>query len=251
MELKINILINDSCKIIVQDTSEYLSEDFSGTVKGKFKLSEVVFIDVLQRNKSTEIVYLNPVYNTGNLSVTIPVNFDGWFTINHIVLPSKDWLEAELAKETASAIGLYDIVYYSDGNTIYKYINETSVEVTIDEILEVNQDVTTISFTNKDYVSICNLRKCYINLCKQIFNDRMFSSCWNNNVDDELTFKRDLVWMILNVIRYLVQCNQLAEAERLIEIAESCNGLCLNYTDYACGCNSDRVNIIKNGCGCK
>lgn len=243
MELNIKILLNDSCKIIVQDNSEYLSEDFTGIVKGKFKQSEVISIDILQRNKTTETINLNPVYGASVGSVQIPVTFDGWFTVVHIILPSKDWFETELNKSTGSALGLYDIVYYSDGYTIYKYIDSTITEVTIDEILEINPDATTISITSKDYVSICNLRKCYINLCQQIFNDRAFSSCWSDNdVDGELTFKRDLVWMAINVIRYLTKCNQLAEVARILEIIEGCNGLCTS-TDATsktsgCGCNS-------------
>ena len=240
MELKIKILLNDSCKVVIQDVSEYLSEDFTGIVQDKFKLSDTVSIDVLQRNKTQETVYVNPIYNIGTTTSEIPITFDGWFTIIHIVLPSKDWFESELNKDTGSVLGLYDIVYYSDGSSIYKYINNTISEVTLDEILEINSSGTTISIISEDYVSICNLRKCYINLCQQIFNDRAFSSCWNNNVNSELTYKRDLLWMAINVIRYLTKCEQLAEVARIIEVIEGCNGLCTS---------SDATNKIS-GCGC-
>nr|DAH97494.1 MAG TPA: hypothetical protein [Caudoviricetes sp.] len=50
MELKINLITCnscDSCKVTVQDTSTYLPEDNIGTVKGKFKFSDTVSIDVL------------------------------------------------------------------------------------------------------------------------------------------------------------------------------------------------------------
>lgn len=243
MELKINITTSDSCKVIIQDQSEYLPESFIGTVKNKFKYSDTVSIDVLQHNKVQETVYRDPTYTRHDKKdyVQIPVKFDGWFTVNHVVLPSDKWFESERQKSTGSALGLYDIVYFSDGDHIYKYVNNNVSQVTVNEVLEINPINTTISKTDKDYVSICFLRKCYINLCKQIFNDRGFSSCWNKNtVDSELVYKRDLAWMAINVIKYLTECEQLSEVERIIETLQGCNGLC----------TPSNITSKTNGCGC-
>lgn len=243
MELSIKITTSDSCKVIVQDLSAYLPEDQTGIVKGKFKYSDTISIDVLQHNKSKETVYTDPVYTLHNTAdpVNIPVKFDGWFTVIHLVLPTKDWFDRESSKQEGSAIGLYNIVYYSDGASIYKYVNGQSSETTIDEIIEVNPVDTTISRTGGDYVSICFLRKCYINLCQQIFNSRGFSPCWNkNDIDSDLVFRRDLVWMAINVIKYLTECEQLAEVERIIETIKGCNGLCV----------SSDVTSKTSGCGC-
>ena len=243
MELNINVTTSDSCKIIVSDISTYLAEDFSGTVKGKFKYSDTVSIDVLQHNKTTETVYRDPIYTKHDTlqPINIPVEFDGWFDVIHLVLPSIEWFNREIDKSEGSALGLYDLVYFSDGIDIYKYIDGNVSQVTINEVLEVNPINTTISKTNRDYVSICFLRKCYINLCQQIFEDRGFSHCWNKNkVDSELIYKRDLVWMAINVIKYLTECEQLAEVERIIETIQGCNGLCV----------SSNLTSKTNGCGC-
>lgn len=243
MELNINVTTSDSCKIIVSDISTYLAEDFSGTVKGKFKYSDTVSIDVLQHNKTTETVYRDPIYTKHDTlqPINIPVEFDGWFDVIHLVLPSIEWFNREIDKSEGSALGLYDLVYFSDGIDIYKYLDGNVSQVTINEVLEVNPINTTISKTNRDYVSICFLRKCYINLCQQIFEDRGFSRCWNKNkIDSELIYKRDLVWMAINVIKYLTECEQLAEVERIIETIQGCNGLCV----------SSNLTSKTNGCGC-
>ena len=243
MELNINVTTSDSCKIIVSDISTYLAEDFSGTVKGKFKYSDTVSIDVLQHNKTTETVYRDPIYTKHDTlqPINIPVEFDGWFDVIHLVLPSIEWFNREIDKSEGSALGLYDLVYFSDGIDIYKYLDGNVSQVTINEVLEVNPINTTISKTNRDFVSICFLRKCYINLCQQIFEDRGFSRCWNKNkVDSELIYKRDLVWMAINVIKYLTECEQLAEVERIIETIQGCNGLCV----------SSNLTSKTNGCGC-
>lgn len=244
MKLSVDITTSDSCKVIINDKSTYLSEDYTGISKGEFKFSDTVSIDVLQHNKSAGEVYRNPVYtqHTTNSPIEVPVTFDGWFTVVHIVLPSKQWLEKEIAKTSGSAISIYNLVYFSDGISVYKYVNGNVQEATIDEVIEINTVDTTISRTEKDYVSICFLRKCYINLCQQIFNSRGFSECWNkNNVDSDLSYRRDLVWMAINVIKYFTECEQLAEVERIIEMVRGCNGLCV----------SSDITSKTNGCCCR
>lgn len=243
MELNIKVTTSDNCKIIVQDLTQYLSETFEGTVKGKFKFSETVAIDILRHNQSKETKYINPTYNNHQNSNNSEINvtFDGWFTVMHVVIPTKDWFDKELGKEEGSALGLYNAIYFSDGQAVYKYINQKIEETTIEEILELNPINTTVSRVEQDYVSICFLRKCYINLCQQIFNSRGFSSCWSNNkIDSDIIYRRDLVWMAINVIKYLTECNQLAEVQRIIETINGCNGLC----------STSNKTSMSNGCGC-
>ena len=207
MELKIKVCTNDSCKVIILDdtgTGEngYLPESSSVIVKNRFKYSDTVSIDVLQHNKADGPEIQLPVYtlhDDGNKSVTMPVGFDGWFNVYHIVLPTKDWFDREMGKTAGSAVTMYATVYYSDGIYIYKYFNGTSTTVTVDEIVERNVEDTTISRTYNNYVSICFLKKCYISLCQQIFNSRGFSKCWSKNaVAAELSYKRDLSgWLLM------------------------------------------------------
>ena len=244
MDLNINIQTNGSCSVVIQDTTEYLPEESTGTVKGKFKYSDTVSVDVLQYNKIHNPYYSNPTYtkHSGENHYTkIPVNSDGWFNVVHLVLPSEEWFNKEASKTRGSALDLYSIVYYSDGSKVYKYVNGSSQETNLREVLEINPVNTTISKISKNFVSICFLRKCYINLCQQIFNDRGFSQCQSkNNVDSELVYKRDLVWMAINVIKYLTECEQLYEVERIIESIQGCNGLC----------PQSNISSKVGGCGC-
>lgn len=250
MDLQIKVCTNDNCKVIIVDetgTGEngYLPESSTVIVKNRFKYSDTVSIDVLQHNKVDDPVIQLPVYTLheeGETAITLPVGFDGWFNVYHIVLPTKDWFLREQAKPTSSAINLYKTIYYSDGTYIYKYFDGVTSTVTIDEVVDRNIDDTTISRIYKNYVSICFLKKCYITLCQQIFNGRGFSKCWNkDSTTAELSYKRDLVWMAINVIKYMVQSNQLAEAERIIEQIGGCNGLCKSefrkWPERGCGCS--------------
>ena len=237
MDLSIKVTTNSDCSVDILDTTEYSTA--TTIQKYSFSYADTVSIDVLQWNAIDDTTFDNPVYtehSDQDTAITLSVSKDGWFTVLHYVLPSKDWFD----NATDYELALYSAVYYTDGSSIYSYIDGITSEITIDDLIEVNTDDTTISVTSKDYVSICYLKQCYINYCLSIFNNTAFTTCWNNNSTDEDSYARDLVWMAINVIKYLVKCNQLYEAERIIEIMNSCNGLCPSSTSSStsgCGCS--------------
>lgn len=242
----IKVCTGAQCAVkITEVVGDYLNESSTATAKNKFRYSDTVSIDVLQLNKSTEYQIQTPVFTIRDnevKSTQLPISFDGWFTICHIVLPSDKWFNTELEKGMNSAANLYDVVYYTDGKQIFKYVDNNSQEVTLDEVINRNSEGTTISIVKKDYVSVCFLKKCYINLCRQLFESNIISQCSTNKKDNcDLIFKRDLVWMALNVIQYATELNHLTEAERIIEqLGRGCNGLCKETVQQQ----------SKSGCGC-
>lgn len=244
MKLEIDVCTNESCKISIEDlTTDYQPEYNTNANFGTFRYSDTLSIDVLQHIKTdgTELQSATITNHNGKMCpVTLPVNFDGWFKVHHIVLPTIEWVDARLKEKELSILNLYQTVYCSDGENIYKYIgNYGPALASLEEIVERNTENTTLSRVTKDYVSICFLRKCYINLCQQILNSKAFDKCLNK-INNELTLKRDMVWMAINVINYMTEFNQLHEVARLIERITSCNGLCPNNSKIngGCGCNS-------------
>lgn len=240
MELNININTENKCKILIEDNSKYLSEDSTSFQKGQFKQSDT---------QAMTLLYLNDIKDPSIKSIVfgseIPIKFDGWFTVQYVVLPTKAWFQNALKMSSkVDILGVYDSVYYADGEEVFKYnprTEELTQVVDLTEIIKINPVNTTISIASSDCVSICFLTKCYINLCQQIFESRGLTQCWNkNNIDSELIYKRDLVWMAINVIKYMVECNQLYEAERIIELLHSCNGVC----------SDKKAKSNGNGCGC-
>ena len=233
--MKLNVCTKSDCSILISEVEgEYLVSD--SIAKNKFKYSDTISIDLLQLNKTTGTEIQQPIFNLRTQEVhpvKLHAKFDGWFTIVHIVIPSIEWFNREVEKD--QAINLYDIVYYSDGTSIYKYVDGSSQIVSVEEVINRNPENTTITIVKKDYVSVCFLRKCYINLCQQLFNQKIASKC---NIDNQSAFNRDLVWMALNVISYLVELNQLAEAQIIIELINNgCNGICKQNVAIPRGCN--------------
>lgn len=237
----------DDCSIIInEDLLDYLGEDNSDGLKRNFRYSDTVSIDVIVHNKTKESEITKSVVFTKHDSlapIKVKVGVDGFFSIVHIILPSKEWYDRQKAKNSQVKVQ-YKYLFYSDGKKIYQgFFNDEDKEVSLDTIVDFNDTLlpeSTIFKIEKEYVSICFLRKCYVNLCKQIFEQRTNISCYSKEIDSELIYKRDLVWMAINVIKYLTEREQLYEVERIAEILHGCNGICSS---------SNKINL-ENGCGC-
>lgn len=249
MELNILIKTSESCSFIIQDTtcgdSGYIPESSESKEVNRFKYSETVSIlNLIVHKVSKDIQYYTDIKLHGEQADKIQINtpFDGWFTLDYIVIPTKDWIT-----NNSDQLSSYTNIYYSDGTKIYKYraSEETDEEVNITELIEINPEGTTISKYSQDFMSICFLKKCFINLCKQILYNKTFSKCKvKGAVSEQLIYNRDLLWMSINTISYLSEFGQLAEAERILELLqEDCNGICKQYTGQYTG-------TTRNQCGC-
>lgn len=220
--MKINT--NNSCDIIIFDDTEY-------PVKGlDYDKSVSLYIAQLNESNKTTILYnqLDDHQNSDGKPIHLEPLKGGYMTMCHVILPK------EVATETPSE----NTYYFSDGINIYKRTSEGSEQIDEQELIEVNPEVFGLRIQIQNFFSVCYLRKCYVSLCQKIFNNRAFDRCFNGKIDSQLIYKRDLVWAALNVIQYMIDSNQLAEAQRLLERINSCNGLCSheNTGERNCGC---------------
>ena len=237
MVLKIELNQNKN-KISIIDKSQYMPEgnDYMVNTNFKLKKSDSASITLLFANNYSD----KSQYQTASFDCQIPVNFDSWYTVYYIVLPTKNWVY-----QNQIIADLFSLVFYIENNKIYRYSKQGVDEELLDysELIHY-ADLTdvkhNISMASQDFMSICFLQKCYVNLCQQIFKDKNFVRC-SNKVDHSLSYTRDLVWMALNVIKYMVEANQLFEAQRILEIIYSCNGICKNgnskFYESNCGCS--------------
>lgn len=239
MDVKIQVTKKTNCcgdysTLTIKDISEYLPEDSSNTSGlGNFKKSETSPLTLLYLNKIE-----NPKIVANSFESSIVINTDGYLTLYYIVLPNKQWVD----NAAQSLLAQYNKIFYIENGIVKEYTSGTSKDVrNLEELVEyINSPnvITTISYAKSDHFSIDQLYKCYINFCKEIFGNKIISKC-NNTKDVEISYKRDLVWMAINVIEYLVKFGQLFEAERIIEKLNSCNGVCGGYKTGG-----------YNGCGC-
>lgn len=245
--MKLDILIGSDtkCRLKVKDLTK--DSEYNTLFGVPFSRENSKAIDVLVYNKTSGEKTLSPIIsdNTED-TVYLDIPEDGWITLSHIILPSLEWVKQNEDNFKERPENYY--IYCTDGQAIYRYLRGTWNTVSIDVIaLQDNTVNTTMSRVDKDYVSICFLKQCYVNLCQQIFDglcglgSNTNKGCFSNNIDKDLQTRRDLVWMGINVIKYMVQLNMLAEAERIIELLESCNGICSRSSSTTkssgCGCS--------------
>ena len=244
MKLNIQVETSESCCFNIKDItcgdSGYLPESSQVNEIGRFKYKDTIAIARITLNRTNESIIKDAIFIPHILVpqyTIIPTQFDGWFTLEYIVIPTKDWFDKSEGEWLH-----YNTIYYSDGTNIYKYFQGESSIVSETELFERNIEETTISKITQNFMSICYLKKCFINLCKEIFNKRGFSKCsTKGNIDNNTIYYRDLIWMTINIISYFTEFGQLAEAQRFLEKVEGgCNGICKSsyreQTSDGCGC---------------
>ena len=188
MNTTFDLSITQDCVLLIQDTTqsycencnkEYLEEDSNLYVtKGRFKYSDTYTInvikyvssndDILNTGGTIEKVLITPhVDNAGLImycdEAMYDLKKDGHYVIDHLIIPSLQCINNLIEKEY-EIIPEYDYIYATDGINFYKYINNNYTVCSIDELISINSDSTTISKSSQDTFSICNLHKCYLNL---------------------------------------------------------------------------------------
>lgn len=268
--MKINT--NKDCDIMIFDDTEYPVNGLA------YEDSVSLYIAQLNESNNTTILYnqLDNHKNSNGKPIHLQPQKNGYITMCHIILPIEDPHTGKIISNNDSdpylrkvdfitQSGIDTILYgtnstvtrstgdstenqeetiisphyFSDGTNIYRRNSDNSVEqVSEQELVEVNPKSFDLRIQIQNFFSVCYLRKCYVSLCQKIFNDRGFDRCFNSKVSSQLRYKRDLVWAALNVIQYMIDSNQLAEAQRLLERINGCNGLCSKEEtgESKCGC---------------
>lgn len=243
MEFSIDIHTNINGEIIIEDFSkeynQYIDEDIEVTTSyDQYKYSESASLNTIIKISIGDATLIDVLLNdhTQDLdSCTFTVKDDGYYVVDHIILPNMKWYE-NASNEYKE---YYETIYVTDGKKVYKEVEGSLEECTVKEILERNIEGTTIKKCKVEVFYTGNLQQCYINYCKQLFTD-LLTKCPPNSYNDKL-FARDFIWMTLNVIDYLISFKQFMEAERILSMFRTCGNFCDLQTStnkcISCGCS--------------
>lgn len=245
MNPSFHICQEDGCSITITglsyDDGLYLKETDIIQPYNKFKYSDTVTINVIQLNTVDDVILLDN-FIVSHCSYLDEVHYklqkDGYYMISHIVLPTKKAIE-RIIENDDTFVDQYDYIYAEDNGLIVKFKDNKWIESSVEEIVEINNCNTTISKANKELFSMCRLWGCYVDICRNLLSSNL-NKCKKNPELEDLIFNRDVIWMTINVLNYLVERNQLYEAERLLEEVKGCNGFC----------QESRKIIKSGGCGC-
>lgn len=251
MEFSIDIHSQLTGEITIEDFSkdykQYIDEDDEVvTTFDLYKFSESATLNSVVKMTTTEATLINLLINDHSSdedTCTFKVDEDGYYYIDHIVLPNKTWYENASDEYKA----YYETIYITDGEKLYKEVDGALEETTIKEILERNIEGTTIKKCKVDVFFTGNLMQCYINYCKALF-DALLNKCNSGEYDSDI-FARDFLWMTLNILDYLIGFKQYMEAQRILENFQTCGGFCDKWNEsVSCGCGGKPYKP-QTGCG--
>lgn len=186
-----------------------------------------------------------------------PIDKDGKFTAVHMILPKMF--------EGYEPITNICYVYSASDSVIYKYNKTDNTTEKFTNLCDFIKDTYNYPYVDsygfhyritpkgKETINIAidrqhevfstqYLYECYVNICKSLFNkvsDLCTSKCEKQNSKDSI-WKRDFLWMTINVVNYYVELSQLDSAQDILDrVLNTCNGICKNSVNANdCGCGS-------------
>ena len=267
MEFDIDIHTGLNGKITIEDYSkdysQYFPEDQSNQEYGRYKYSECKTLNVIMKVDSGKITLVDVLLHNHDQKEEDPMNpgsylygvekadfivkRDGYYNVNHIILPTKLWYDNTYLRQSDDYRSGFESIYIiGDDNKLYKFVEGEFVECTIKEIVERNHEGTTIEKCIIDVFYTGFLQMCYINYCRKLFQKLTKGCNFACAPEDtkELTYARDFLWMVLNVIDYQISFKQYMEAQRVLEMTNYCGGFCQNQElnagpNTGCGCSKN------------
>ena len=265
MEFYIDIQTGQNGYVIIEDYSreedQYYPETQEIQEYGRYKYSESKTINIVMKVNSNKITLVDVLLHNHDQLVDDPTNpdiqvydlekteltvkKDGYYNINHVILPTKKWYQETYLKQGEDYQIAFKTVYIIDeDNKLYKLEEGKFVECTIKEIVERNHDGTTIEKCIIEVFYTGFLQMCYINYCRKLF-DKLTKHCTPQCVSEDtkdLSYIRDFLWMTLNIIDYQISFKQYMEAQRVLEMTNYCGGFCQNQELHdgpriGCGCS--------------
>lgn len=163
---------------------------------------------------------------------------DGWYSIQQILIPKRPEGEGESIPPFFWDFNQYGII------TLYDSQDKQTNAETVFEFVErhLNSDYFVHSPV-QEFFQICKLWECYLQ-----YSLALLSNCLGKceSEDPQLRFKRDMVWMALNVLNYYKDMqirfgeDHFAQMQLILENFINCYGMCSNISiknTNSCGCH--------------
>lgn len=263
INLKISFTENGTSGFTLKDITgigefRFMPAD-SGVSNEYYRTTDVIFLDLVTYNaidnpKLTGFKYIIDSDDSYlNYKLDYISNIDGWFTVDHIVLPTMDYMLNFISPSGTEA---KEDTFYNGVYLAYDKSNDQYVELTVTDGLY-TQTIVTLPYikehlTNINLIGIeeqlfliGHLEHCYESMIKFILYNNLYDKCLYKDSDINNLFRnRDIVWMSLELIRRLINQCKFFEAQRILERINTCNTFCSTlliklqnkYKSKSCNC---------------
>lgn len=225
---------------------------------------DLIFLDFVVYNKINSAKIDNLTYTMINdedylkYAIHYKCEKDGWYSIAHYYIYSSFYLnylinqgtitegtyycynngyteELEIEQSIDLEEGCFGTVNINDGQ-----VTSTSKIDDINSIYLTTSNAFTYEAITEDIFSIGLLEECFGYKIKEIIYNGIYCNC--GEVDSIKMRDRDMIWMTIELIKYLVKHCRYFEAQRILEKIDTCNSFCNNY-------NNIDSKLVPN-CGC-
>lgn len=141
-------------------------------------------------------------------------------------------------------------------NDIVVYLNTFQEFIEFTQIQETLTDIQGLSIDTFYFYNICNITSCYNNIMmeyldKSIGYDERTNTykCPNGDCNKDLSLIADLEFLrtTISVLRYLLECNNFDDADKILSLLSQCKSICSKYSKH----NLNKTTTYGyNGCGC-
>lgn len=237
------------------DNDEYLNEDNVIISTRNYTYNQSVTVNILKSVNAQQeetlqqykvVLHKYDCLDESEMNMTI----DGLHTIVHMILPTQDWLKNVLLHAPEALEAYYGVYYYNtDSSQFMKFEDGVSKVVSIQEINEINavapisvdELTTTIIRNEQSTFQMCHFMQCFYNICKNLLKAFPVKCPDKNSEITQLQYYRDIIWMAINTIKYLLEKGQYFEAQRILEEINYCGTICNNI---------EKINKPASNCGC-
>lgn len=180
---------------------------------------------------------------------TFKFNKDGLHKVIHLIIPTQDWFAKYVSTFGGETLfQYYSGVYYTDGESIYKFTSSGRQEVEIEELIEINTEGTTLCRSEQFTFCIDRLEYCYYKLASALLDDICPIDECDDGSDNDAWYTLHLIQIELYVIKFLLELGRFIEAEQILSALSGCAGPCYsiinNNTSYLL------TTKTKSNCGC-
>lgn len=268
MNINFELIAEPECGIAVDSSSTEYATGTDIYTKGNFSKDQCVVLNVLhkadpqpkegcQKSKYTYEIQGDVITECAFLNHNDPTEVthhkfkdgDGLYYIDHFIIPTTEWFNTtyQAMHEYYTGIYCYDeatgaLVFYDASNADPIIVTEPIHEVMLDLFYdtdgnELYHDISVLH-TRSLTLCTCGLHECYYHLAMQLLGS--LGPC-DMKVDSDLIYKRDMVWMGINVIDYLLDKGDPYTASGILRKLEECNGVCSKFLGHKpfkdCGCH--------------
>lgn len=255
MKLEVNFNLDSKGHLIVEDASKYYDYyipeyyNYKNYSDKKYSESQPLLIVVKKDasgDTSKDKIYKMVTFKHINMkrdidTLDIQFNEDGYYILYYFIIPTETWI-----KSVHNPVDHLDYVFYINrqGDIIYRF--KDNLGRIIDEIIDPKdlisyiQDTVTTNVDKKvkKVFPLSKLWCCYYSYAKQLF-DILLQRCPTQDNANQI-YKRDFIFMTINIIKYLLDFDKYFEAQRILDLINGCGGFC-NSIDKLKG---------KSDCGC-